>query len=767
MRVDVATAEARVVSLSVDGLSKNDGFSCPTQIPVVFEYDYGDNSRLPQSRILSYRQDLSEDGIPDFSTIWLGNTINYDLTDPSNEDATGDLDDGFTLSTEVENGALSAVIGFNSNMSCLAYYLIGFDWDDDGHFDSIINESLDLTTAKTVIKSIAVPTGFDEGAINVRIIVSEIGLANTDISGDILAMGEVEDYRYQITLPCTGPDCEVTTGTNGGLESNGSLAEAIAKRNFQRVKANSNTHLREFQSAFQPMEATGRTGNLDLADYFPTKGLTGAEEVTVSSPEDLIAITNATDLFAADYYISGQRVAASLLLETKGQVYNHSKNVCDRLNGKSIEGVHTTNIDGISVIYAKIKSKSGAVEYSAWFSVKDYDSYSEALSLWNVDSYPTGDYMNFQAWSSTPGQVFHILKHAIAQLRKVKELKKNADLQQLPSILVKNGEYDNGNLNLSIINKTGASTVLVEANVRRNEQTSFEHKSFTVQLDGSLEQTITVPTGYLFDAGVSLRLEESEAYDALYLADGAWGTDFDPSLSNVETFIISNVETEGANEGFMVERGFQVEGTSRDVVNVFRNIKAGEQTLNISEFSTLSLSVQNDHPIEIVLVEEGLVEWSSRLKYTLAANSSETTKTIKISDFSGNRLGAELNIKSIVFSYINQSQKSESFSFNVLNITFGNEVVLGAPSEMSDTLAIYPNPVSDVGSVSFTADTNADYELTIHDLNGRQIRKKIGKTKIGFQTVAVTKGSIEPGIYLISIKLSTGKTMTSKILFRW
>lgn len=766
LRVDVATGEARVVSLSVDGLSKNDGFSCPTQIPVVYEFDYSDNSRLPQSRVLSYRQDLSEDGIPDFSTIWLGNTINYDLTDPSNQDATGDLDDGFTLSTEIDDGALSAVIGFNSNMTCLAYYLIGFDWDDDGNFDTIINEPLDLTTAKTIIRSIDVPTGFEEGAINVRILVSEAGLTNENISGDITAMGEVEDYRYLIVAPCTGPDCEVTTGTNGGLESNGSLAEAIAKRNFLRTKENSTKHLKKFQPAFKLSRSTSRTSGLELADYFPETGLTGNEEVTISSPKDLIAITNATDLFAADYYLSNQRVAASLLLETKGQVYNHSKNVCDRLNGKSIEDVYTTNIDGISVIYAKIKSKSGSIEYSAWFSVKDNGSFNEAFSLWNIDSYPSGDYMNFQAWSSSPGQVFHILKHSIAKLRKGKELKTNSDVQQLPSVLVKRGQYENGSLNLSIINKTGAASVLVEANIRKTEQHSIEHQSYLIQLDGSLEQDITVSTGYLFDAGISLNSAEDNASDALYLADGAWGTDYDPSLSEIATFTVTAVEAEDMNESFLIERGIEVNGKSSDVVNVFRNLKAGEQTLTISEFTTLTLAIQNDHPIEIVLVEEGLVEWDDRLKYTLSTNSSKVNKTIKLTDFSGISLEEELNIKSIVFSYINSSQTRESFSFKVSNLAFGNELILGTAGEAGRSLAIYPNPISDIGTVSFTSDSRANYELRIYDLNGRQVRKTTGETSAGLQTIKVLKGNIEPGIYLILVKLSTDKIMTSKILFR-
>ena len=71
VRVNVVSLEARIVSSSIDNLSKNDGFSCPLSIPAVFEFDYSDNSNLPQSRVLSYYQDLDGDNVPNYSTTWL------------------------------------------------------------------------------------------------------------------------------------------------------------------------------------------------------------------------------------------------------------------------------------------------------------------------------------------------------------------------------------------------------------------------------------------------------------------------------------------------------------------------------------------------------------------------------------------------------------------------------------------------------------------------------------------------------------------------
>lgn len=718
IRVDVITGEARVVSLSTDGLSLNDGFSCPTEIPVVFEFDYGDNNRLPQSKILAYRQDINFDDVPDFSSFWFGNTVNYDLTNPGNANADGDLDDGLTLSTEIDNGSLSAVIGLNTNIEGTAHYLLGVDWDDNGTFDEILNESIAMSTARTIIKDINVPDGYEGGFINLRIIISEDELSNSNISGEVLLMGEVEDYRFEIILPCTGANCEVSTGANGGLESNGSLSDAIAKRNYSRAKNSFKGNLKRNQLRINDFKAA-RTTSQTSSNYFPELGYYGTEEARVSTPEDLVEITNAESVFAMDYYIKDSRVAASLFLNTANQVYNHSKNVCDRLNGKSIEEARVVNLDGIKVVYAKIKSESGAIEYSAWFSAKDNGYDYEVYSLWNIDNYPVGKYLNFQAWSSSPAQVFHILKYALAQLRSEKELRGNRSTQQLPGVFVKSGQYQNGQLILSIINNSQVNAIEVETNLRATEQADLENRLFPIPLTGDIEQEITINTGYLFDAGISVKVADQEAYDALYLADGAWGTDFNSSLSTVEVFQIEQVDKALQQGEYFIERNFTLSAESRDVINVFRNIKAGEKALNINAYSTLSFEIQNNTPIEVVLVEKGLNDWEERLKVTIPIHKKASNVVLDLKKFN---LEIMEEVQTIVFSYLNTSGGKDQVEFSVSNLTFGNQTALGSQNDLSEavSLSIYPNPTTDYIKVN-SSDLTTNGKLTIVDLSGKVV----------------------------------------------
>jgi hypothetical protein len=720
LRIDVVSADARVVSYSTDGLSKNDGFSCPTEIPVVFEFDYGDNNRLPQSRILAYKQDLNGDDIPDFSTFWLGNTVNYETSDPSNSDATGDSDDGFVLSSQVENDTLlSALIGLNTNVEGMAHYLIGLDWDDNGTFDEIISDSYYLTTANTITKDINIPDGFETGYVNIRIIVSEKALNEADISGDILEMGEVEDYRYQITKSCTEANCEVSTGAVGGLESNGDLATSIAKRNYNRVKTGYNRHLKSNQQKLKTFKKSNAARSNNLSTYFPQIGANGNEEVTVSSPEDLVEITNAIEVFAVDYYVEKRRVAASLLLSTEDKVYNHSKNVCDRLNGKSVEDVQTINVQGVSIILAKIVLPLGNVEYSAWFSAKEHSDHYEVFSQWNVDSYPTGQYLNFQVWSSSPNQVLHILQYIIQQLKSEKSVITNRNVSQLPGVIVKSGRYENGKLVLSLNNKKAVSSAILEVNLRRTEQGALDHKIYYLTLNGDSEQEVVIETGFLFDAGISLNVASEESYDALYLADGAWGTDYNVSMTEVNTFITHEVNKLPQPDEYLVERGFEVSGTSSDVVNVFRNLKAGESSLSVTSFSTLSFDIQNNHPIELIVVVKGLLDWNDRLSIKIPIHTEIQNVIISLDDLNDGQ-NRDLDIQTIVFSYINHSGVTEDVHFKVENAIFGNETILSDNRLVAHptNFVVYPNPATTLLRINAASDKGI---LNIIDVNGRVI----------------------------------------------
>lgn len=195
---------------------------------------------------------------------------------------------------------------------------------------------------------------------------------------------------------------DVSSANNGELESKGDLATLIAKRNFNRVKNNSFADTKQTQSPFDVSNLYLRSNaTVDFSFLIPSTGMFGTETTFVSSPTDLVGITNALEVYSVDYYQETNRVAAVLATSTTNGIYGHSKAICDRLNNSTLEDIRTIQLNGYEIIMAKIKRAKGAIEFALNFSVQQLSDQNKLHSYWNINQYPTGDYLNFQVWGSS------------------------------------------------------------------------------------------------------------------------------------------------------------------------------------------------------------------------------------------------------------------------------------------------------------------------------------------------------------------------------
>ncbi|MEL6253576.1 MAG: FG-GAP-like repeat-containing protein [Bacteroidota bacterium] len=219
-QINVTTREAKLVMTSTSGLKLNDGFSCPQDIPVVFDYDYGDNIGLPQARSLAFRQEIVKDNVPDYEAFWLGAQVAADTVALANSDASTDTyDDGLTIPSAYVAGSTIAVdINLNTNMSNKrVYYGLWVDWDGDFSFDDFYNGSRTISSATTETVNVSIPSEFGDGTASWRVRVAEKELVLADGSGD-LGLGETEDYVSSFTV--SYPVCNTFSRSSGtGLES--------------------------------------------------------------------------------------------------------------------------------------------------------------------------------------------------------------------------------------------------------------------------------------------------------------------------------------------------------------------------------------------------------------------------------------------------------------------------------------------------------------------------------------------------------------------
>lgn len=524
---------------------------------------------------------------------------------------------------------------------------------------------------------------------------------------------------------------DVTSANDGGLESNGDLASLIAKRNFNRTKSNSIFNTKKSQRSFQPgVVSYSSKKNGDLSTYFPATGVLGSESAYVSSPEDLLEITNANTVFSVDYYNNEKRVAAALATSTTGKIYDHSKTICDRLNGSKLLDLRTVSIRNHTIISTRIERASGEIEYALTFSIKEGESENEIYSLWNIDSYPEGDYTNFQVWGGSVAQVANIANHILDTFIAEKPMRSHEVTNRIPTVFVEKGNYTNGELTLSIVNTSGASSMDFNGNIRRTELSEEVQLNQAIALSGEYREEIKVATGFLFDIGFSVNGAESTQLDALYLADGPWGIDYAEEGVIIEIFEVLEQIEDATEENYMIERGITVSGEVKETINIFRNIVAGEGTLNVEAYDALQFEMNTDRDIEVILVTKDLIDWNNRLRYKIEAGAKSKMHTIVFSDFvNGQGTSTEVtDVRSIVFSVQGDYQNFELFDVAITEVAFTNSSVLSVDEhEMQDKIANvmnYPNPFQTTTSIRVPETMQGTIQITVVDMLGRVVRNE-------------------------------------------
>ncbi|WP_271728620.1 DUF6923 family protein [Aquimarina algiphila] len=595
---------------------------------------------------------------------------------------------------------------------------------------------------------------------------------------DVLFHVSADQYSSLKTtnIPELTEEGVVTSGNDGGLESNGDLANLIAKRNFLRSKTNTVYNQKKLQQRFAPGAKSYKSGSKDLSIYFPKTGASGTETSFVSSPDDLIGITNATSVFSIDYYNQDQRVGAALAMATNGSVYDHSKTICDRLNGSVLEDIRTLKVRNHTLVNTKIRRVTGEIEQALHFSVRIDEFQNELYSLWNIDQYPEGDYLNFQIWGGSIPQVATIANSIIDKLIDQKSLGKTFIPINIPSVFVQKGFYKDGKLVLDIVNKSQVSQFNFRGNKRATELSNEELIIKTVALSGKYKETTTIETGYLFDIGFAITGDDPNKADVLYLADGPWGIDFLEQGATITNFDIGkNTKTQNKENEYTVERDVKVSGNLKETMNLFRNILGGDLTLNVSEYEAVQFELFSDQDVEVILVTKDLTDWNERLRYTIKANDTKQKYTIPFSDFysKAKQTFAIEDLRSVVFSIQGDYASFTSFDLEVAKLKFttdekeleevtdpvtinnnnNNNDIENIIIDDSETSIINsPNPFSTQTTIKMPK-ANQKITISVIDMLGRIVQEEeLGSIGTPSKNFIFTAKNLRQGVYKYIIR---------------
>ena len=549
---------------------------------------------------------------------------------------------------------------------------------------------------------------------------------------------------------------DVSSGNDGGLESNGDLANLIAKRNFKRKKEGNLLNKKEAQLKFNKKQFKAKINTNSLIDYLPETGMYKTETASVSSPTDLLGVTNAKEIFSVDYYQGERRISAVLATTTENAIYDHSKIICDRLNSSSLEDIRTVETRGHQIISSKIKRATGEIEYTLSFSIKMGTTENELFSFWNIDQYPSGNYQNFQIWGSAFSQVFSIANFIIDKHTNDNGLTSTKVAEVLPNVFVKSGSYANGVLELFLVNKTNETSIIFDGNIAETEVAEHNNVTSTFSLTGNYNEVLYIETGVLFDIGFSLQTNATAQKDALYLADGPWGLDYLNDYAIVDEFKIQVGERNYSEDVYEVDRNASASGEVKGNINLFRHILPGNQTLDVTDYSLMNFTVRNNQAIEIVIMQEDNRIWENRLRYTIPANSDEKAYNIAFTDFKDAEgiLVEITNIKTIVFSVIGDYVNYTPFNITVNDLSFISQSTLATNNitEVKENKLInYPNPFTN--STTIRLATKSEFiQIKVFDTLGRLVDYKKLNTANSKNEAKYNVPNLKTGIYKYLLK---------------
>lgn len=564
---------------------------------------------------------------------------------------------------------------------------------------------------------------------------------------------------------CDTIDPQASSGDQGGLESNNRLASAIAQRNYNRAK-NSYSFERDLAPLVEKSATYGyRSASMQLQDFIPLDEIE-EDYVVESTPEDLIAITNATQVFAVDYIRDELAVASILALKTENGVYEHTKYICDRLLGAALLSVSTIDIHGQTFIKSLIKNTDGSVEFVLSLSAKvTSDGASFAVeSHWNLDKYqPDTAYYNFQIWANSIDDLYRLGERVVALLEVQKPIS-SYNLSSPPPVFVKKGSYKNGALQLEIVNTNTTQNLTLDAGIRTTETSATQTISQQISIEPDYISDLTIPTSRLFDIGFRLG-DGIQTPDDLFLSDGPWGVDDAQPNTAISNFEVSATTTTFDTNSLPLERNISLKGSTSSAIGVYRALTPRFQAVDVSQFNALSFTAKGKGSMQITLIKKSISNWEDQFKTEIALSRQSKAEILPLTQFkSPLNTPLQLNdLVSVVFTLYTANGTVEEKELTIEDLQFSLIQDL-ANTPLVNTEVIlrnYPNPFYEQTTISLpVAFTSA--QIRVYDLQGRIVDLQEVIAVADRKSLIYQAPTIQPGLYLYTILTSKNTSYSGK-----
>ena len=578
---------------------------------------------------------------------------------------------------------------------------------------------------------------------------------------------------------------ESTGGDDNGIESNGSMASQLALRNHRRLVESNHIPKSKRLTVMDKYSHTDMlVGNLKSARLdgeiatgisllLPEKG-PASTKAFVSTPADLLRITNAKEIFSVDYLQeNNSRRAAILAISTEpSRVYEHTKVICDRLVGAELQEIRMIEIAGKPFILSKLVHPGGYVDYSVSFIAQRTNNGFEIDNRWYNDEYEiynNDDIFNFQVWSVTPQFTKELVEDILATMEQSGRVSfRNEDIKPgIPQVYVQSGRYTNGGLLLNLVNNAGANSISIYGNKSIVENGDRKPLRLTVDIPTEKYIEVFIPTGYMFDAGFSITNNKDDAPDLLYYADGPWMYDYDPGNATISMFNTVAEESEIIEHTLKVERNASYSGRVRTWASMFRALAPRQAPVDLKGYDMVIFEAYGKGTVEFMIAKESIHQWSDQFRTTLSLYDKPQQYTIRFDDLT-NKEGAKgftaEDVVSVIFNAIGNGSTASNFDVNISNLRFANSQQVIKQNAVF--YPAYPNPFADRTYIDLSVTNAGHVKAEVLNLLGQTVEVLLdefvstGDYKLNWNPV-----SNKTGVYMLRISVGD-EIYTSKLIYK-
>ena len=569
-------------------------------------------------------------------------------------------------------------------------------------------------------------------------------------------------------VDCDDPSCSgisscptITTtsgGNDGGLESNDRLSSLINQRNFNRATANykfDKTTAKTIKKGFNYKRKGAYTSKEIPLNTLVPLGIVGETSTIESSPADLLALTNASDIFSVDYLKESETVSALMVIKTDDNVYEHSKFICDRFLGAQLLSVSTIQLREKDFIKSIIKQADGSIEFALTFSARVNENDEFVVeSHWNIDAYEKNTaYYNFQIWSNSVDDLLK-LGDEILNLLEANSVIIDYKGSTPPPVFVRSASYANGAINLQLTNNNNSTSITMDGGMKKTETSGTDNLNLATTITSRVE-SITVETGALFDFGFRIQNAQGDTPDDLFVADAPWGLDESSDNTTVTVYDVQQNETSYAHSGYRIERNVHAKGTTANYLGVYRALTPRFQAVDLSAYEKLSFNASGTGTLEVKILKGDGAFYTTEL----LLSDEDKMFTILASDFKNeaNSIGDFSNLKVVLFNMHSTDGSVQEKEMTVSEIDFNNrsaiEEEIIVEEETSTKALIYPNPVEASTTLYYTSRTDDTYTLELFSLNGILLNNhsQEGTSVVGKNEITIPRKDLSPGIYFYKL----------------